>query len=50
MSNAVCIICIKLIRTLSIKIKIKICLPGQLYVALQENKQTKKKDRKNLTP
>ena len=37
MSNTVCIICIILIITLSVKIKIEICLLGQLQVVLQKN-------------
>ena len=36
MSNTVCVIYIILIITLSVKIKMKICLLGQLEVALQK--------------
>ena len=37
MSNTVCIICILLIITISVKIEIKICLLEKLSVALKKN-------------
>ena len=42
MSNTVCVICIVLIITLSGKVKTKICLLGQLQVALQKKIQNEK--------